>query len=83
MATSAGRVVSVAIVAAIVIVAAVFAVRHFKRDPNAPKHLTADVAVSGQIATSALVALKDDGYRTIVNMRTENEAPGQPSYSEM
>jgi uncharacterized protein (TIGR01244 family) len=83
MASRATRAVSAAVVAALVIVAVVLAVRHFKRDPNAPKHLTADVAVSGQIATSGIAALKDDGYRTIVNMRTENETPGQPSYGEM
>jgi uncharacterized protein (TIGR01244 family) len=83
MASRATRVVPIIIVAAILIAAAVFAVRHFQRDPNAPKHLTDDVAVSGQVATTGVAALKDDGFRTIVNMRTENESPGQPSYAEM
>lgn len=53
------------------------------RDPNAPRHLTDDVSVSGQIKPADVKALHEQGFRTIVNMRPDGEAPDQPNYAQM
>ena len=52
-------------------------------DPNAPRQLTGDVSVSGQITVADVKALRDKGFRTIVNMRPDSEAPEHAKYPEM
>jgi uncharacterized protein (TIGR01244 family) len=82
MATGRGRpwaaVLGVAAVIGAVIVACQFA-----PDPNAPKRLSDDVSVTGQITTAQVEAFRKGGFKTIVNMRIDNEAPGQPDYAQM
>ena len=52
-------------------------------DPNAPRRLTDDVSVSGQITVASVKALRDQGFRTIVNMRPDDESPDQAKYAQM
>ncbi|HEY6985379.1 MAG TPA: sulfur transferase domain-containing protein [Rhodanobacteraceae bacterium] len=52
-------------------------------DPNAPRRLTADVSVSGQITVANVPALREQGFRTIVNMRPDDESPDQAKYAQM
>jgi uncharacterized protein (TIGR01244 family) len=52
-------------------------------DPNAPRALTKDVSVGGQITVADVKAVKDKGFKTIVNMRPDSEAPEQAKYPEM
>jgi sulfide:quinone oxidoreductase len=67
--------------AAILIVAALGACA--KPDPNAPRKLTDDVSVSGQITAASVPSLKEKGFRTIVNMRPDDESPEQAKYVDM
>lgn len=67
--------------AAIVIAAALGACA--PSDPNAPRKLTDDVSVSGQIAVANVKALKDKGFKTIVNMRPDDESPDQSKYQQL
>ncbi len=68
-------------VAMALVVAAVAACR--APDPNAPRELTKDVSVSGQITVADVKAMRDKGFRTIVNMRPDSEAPEHAKYPEM
>jgi len=52
-------------------------------DPNAPRKLTNDVSVGGQITAADVNALKEKGFRTIVNMRPDDESPDQAKYPQM
>jgi len=52
-------------------------------NPNAPRKLTDDVSISGQVAVADVKALHAQGFRTLVNMRPDGEAPGQPDYGQM
>lgn len=52
-------------------------------DPNAPRKLTDDVSISGQITVANVKALHDKGFKTIVNMQPDDEAPDQAKYKEM
>jgi uncharacterized protein (TIGR01244 family) len=65
------------------VIAAVMIACQFAPDPHAPKELGDGVSVTGQITTAEVPALRARGFRTIVNMRIDNEAPGQPDYAEM
>jgi uncharacterized protein (TIGR01244 family) len=56
---------------------------HVAPDPNAPRQLTKDVSVSGQILVADVKAMRDKGFKTIVNMRPDTEAPEHAKYSEM
>ena len=65
------------------VIAAVIIACQFAPDPYAPKRLSDDVSVTGQITTAQVPAMQAKGFRTIVNMRIDDEAPGQPNYAEM
>lgn len=52
-------------------------------DPNAPRQLTKDVSVSPQITVADVKALRDKGFKTIVNMRPDSEAPEHAKYPEL
>jgi sulfide:quinone oxidoreductase len=65
------------------VIAAVMIACQFAPDPYAPKRLSDDVSVTGQITTAQVPAMQAKGFRTIVNMRIDDEAPGQPNYAEM
>ena len=69
--------------AAMLIAAAVGACHVAPPDPNAPRKLTNDVSVGGQITVADVNALKEKGFRTIVNMRPDDEAPDQAKYPQM
>jgi uncharacterized protein (TIGR01244 family) len=73
----------VAVLGVAAIIAAVMIACQFAPDPNAPKRLSDDVSVTGQITTAQVGAMGKAGFKTIVNMRIDNEAPGQPDYAEM
>ena len=68
--------------AAMVLTAAAVAACHAP-DPNAPRRLTDDVSVSGQITVAKVKALREQGFRTIVNMRPDDESPDQAKYTQM
>ncbi len=72
-----------AVVGVAAIIVAVMIACQFAPDPNAPKRLSDDVSVTGQITTAQVEAMRKAGFKTIVNMRIDNEAPGQPDYAEM
>jgi uncharacterized protein (TIGR01244 family) len=65
------------------VIAAVVVACQFAPDPYAPKALGDGVSVTGQITTAQVPAMRARGFRTIVNMRIDDEAPGQPNYAEM
>ncbi|MET0230133.1 MAG: sulfur transferase domain-containing protein [Rhodanobacteraceae bacterium] len=73
----------VAVAGVVAIIAAVMIACQFAPDTNGPKRLTDDAWVTGQITTAQVPAIRAAGFRTIVNMRIDNEAPGQPDYAEM
>ena len=75
--------IDVGVVVAIAAIAYYVIARGPAVDPNAPHRLTNDVAISGQLMPGAVKALRDAGFRTIVNMRPDGEVPGQPNYGEM
>ncbi|MDR1969303.1 MAG: TIGR01244 family phosphatase [Burkholderiaceae bacterium] len=45
--------------------------------------LTEDIQVSEQIRPEHLAALKNQGIRTVIDLRPDGEAPGQPSANAM
>jgi uncharacterized protein (TIGR01244 family) len=65
------------------VIAAVVVACQFAPDPYAPKALGDGVSVTGQITTAQVPMMRAKGFRTIVNMRIDDEAPGQPNYAEM
>jgi uncharacterized protein (TIGR01244 family) len=65
------------------VIAAVMIACQFAPDPNGPKRLSDDVFVTGQITTAQVETFRAAGFKTIVNMRIDNEAPGQPDYAAM
>lgn len=69
-------------IAAVALAAAAVGACHAP-DPNAPRRLTDDVSVSGQITVANVQALKEKGFRTIVNMRPDDESPDQAKYPQM
>ena len=64
-------------------IAAVAACTGAPPDPNAPRQLTKDVSVSGQITVADVKAMRDKGFKTIVNMRPDSESPAQAKYPEL
>jgi uncharacterized protein (TIGR01244 family) len=68
---------------AIIFIAALVGACQVASDPNAPRRLTDDVSVSGQLKPADVKALKEKGFRTIVNMRPDGEAPDQTTYAQM
>ena len=52
-------------------------------DPNASRKLTDDVSISGQITIARVKALQEKGFKTIVNMQPDDEAPDQAKYKQM
>jgi len=64
-------------------IAAVMIACQFAPDPAAPKRLSEEASVTGQITTAQVDAFRKAGFKTIVNMRIDNEAPGQPDYAQM
>jgi len=70
-------------VAMAVAVATVAACHVEPPDPNAPRELTKDVSVSGQITVANVKALRDKGFKTIVNMRPDSDAPDQAKYPQL
>lgn len=68
---------------AVVLIAALVGACQVASNPNAPRRLTDDVSISGQVALADVKALHDQGFRTIVNMRPDGEAPDQPNYGQM
>ncbi len=68
---------------AIAVIAALVGACQVASDPKAPRRLTDDVSISGQIALADVKALREQGFRTIVNMRPDGEAPDQPNYAQM
>jgi uncharacterized protein (TIGR01244 family) len=73
----------VAVLGVAAVIAAVMIACQFAPDPDGPKRLSDDVSVTGQITTAQVPAIRAAGFRTIVNMRIDNEAPGQPNYADM
>jgi uncharacterized protein (TIGR01244 family) len=73
----------VAVLGVAALIGAVMVACQFAPDPNGLKRLSDDVSVTGQITTAEVPALRAAGFRTIVNMRVDNEAPGQPNYAQM
>jgi len=69
--------------AALALAIAAVAACHVAPDPNAPRQLTKDVSVSTQITVDDVKAIRDKGFRTIVNMRPDDEAPEHAKYPEM
>jgi uncharacterized protein (TIGR01244 family) len=69
--------------AAVTIVAAAVGACSVAPDPNAPRRLTDEVSVSGQITAANVPSLKEKGFRTIVNMRPDDESPDQAKYVQM
>jgi uncharacterized protein (TIGR01244 family) len=69
--------------AAIALIATLVSACQVARDPNAPRRLTDDVSISGQVKPADMKALRDEGFRTIVNMRPDGEAPDQTTYAQM
>lgn len=69
--------------AAVALTAAAVGACQVAPDPNAPRRLTNDVSVSGQITVANVKALHDKGFRTIVNMRSDDESPDQAKYAQM
>ena len=69
--------------AAVVLTTAAIGACHVAPDPNAPRRLTDDVSVSGQITVAGVKALRDRGFRTIVNMRPDDDSPDQAKYAQM
>ncbi|TCS37511.1 uncharacterized protein (TIGR01244 family) [Paucimonas lemoignei] len=47
------------------------------------KRLTPDIAVSGQISQESLAQLKARGFATVIDLRPDGEASGQPASSDM
>ena len=82
MASGSGR-SWIAVLGAAAVIAAVMIACQFAPDPYAPKRLSDDVSVTGQITTAQVPLMRAKGFRTIVNMRIDDEAPGQPNYAEM
>lgn len=64
-------------------IAAVAACTSVPPDPNAPRKLTDDVSVSGQVFVADVKSLRDKGFKTIVNMRPDTEAPDQAKYPQL
>jgi uncharacterized protein (TIGR01244 family) len=64
-------------------IAAVGACTGAPPDPNAPRKLTDDVSISGQITVANVKALHDKGFKTIVNMQPDDESPDQAKYKQM
>jgi len=52
-------------------------------DPNAPRKLTDDVSVSGQITVADVKAMKAKGFRSIINLRPDEESPDQSRYAQL
>jgi len=69
--------------AAVAIVAAAVGACQVAPDPNAPRKLTDDVSVSGQITAANLKALKAQGFRTVVDMVHDDDSPDQAKYKQM
>lgn len=46
-------------------------------------HLTPDFAVSGQIDAADVAGIAASGFRTIINNRPDDEAPGQPCCADV
>jgi uncharacterized protein (TIGR01244 family) len=69
--------------AAMALTVAALVACHAAPDPNAPRQLTKDVSVSGQITAADVPAIRDKGFKTIVNMRFDNEAPDQAKYTQL
>lgn len=69
--------------AAMALTVAAVAACHGAPDPNAPRRLTDDVSISGQIMAADVKSLRDKGFKAIVNMRPDNEAPEQANYAKM
>jgi uncharacterized protein (TIGR01244 family) len=82
MASGSGR-SWIAVLGAAAVIAAVMIACQFAPDPYAPKRLGDDVSVTGQITTAQVPMMRAKGFRTIVNMRIDDQAPGQPNYAEM
>ena len=70
-------------IAAAALLAAAVGACHVAPDPNAPRALTGDVSVTGQITAADVPALKEKGFKTIVNMRPDDESPDRAKYPEM
>ena len=68
---------------AVALAAALIGACQVAGNPNAPRRLTDDVSISGQIALADVKAFHERGFRTIVNMRPDGEAPDQPNYGQM
>jgi len=64
-------------------IAAVAACTGAPPDSNAPRKLTDEVSISGQITVANVKALHDKGFKTIVNMQPDDEAPDQAKYKQM
>ena len=47
------------------------------------RQITDDYAVSGQIVTDDVAAIKEAGFRSIICNRPDDEQPGQPSAAEI
>ena len=73
----------VAVLGVAAVIAAVMIACQFAPDPDAPKRLSDDVSVTGQITTAQVDSMRKAGFSTIINMRVDNDAPGQPNYAEM
>jgi uncharacterized protein (TIGR01244 family) len=69
--------------AVMLIAAAVGACHVAPPDPNAPRRLTDDVSISGQISVADVKSLKAKGFRAIINMRPDDESPDQSKYAQL
>jgi uncharacterized protein (TIGR01244 family) len=72
-----------AVLGVVAVIGAVMIACQFAPDQNGPKRLSDEVSVTGQITTAEVETFRKAGFRTIVNMRVDHEAPGQPDYAQM
>jgi uncharacterized protein (TIGR01244 family) len=69
--------------AAATLIAAAVGACHVQTDPNAPRKVTDDVSISGQITVANVKALKEQGFRAIINLRPDDESPDQSRYAQL
>ncbi len=83
-ALSNGRIFGIAVVAGITLVVSSAAYdRWQQRLPAGAERLSETVTVSGQLQLDQVAALKARGYATIIDLRPDGEAHGQPTAAAM
>ena len=64
-------------------IAAVAACTSTPPDPNAPRKMTDEVSISGQITVARVKPLREKGFKAIINMQPDDESPDQSKYKQL